>query len=945
MSASAGLRRAAAWLPAVLVVPAVMAGAVYVSRPSEKLAELRDLLPIDVGTTWVYDVFADGEPSGTRTRQVTGQAAISVDILDAVTVSSAYTDFPGTGPYSEVIYLGLEGNSLDQLGVFVNHEHLAIDPPAPAYELPLTAGHAWSYEGTVGTARLKYDAELEAIEDVEVGGRTFTDCLHFVTVLSWRYDGEKEFGPPEEADEWTCPGFGPVRSSSVDATTGALVTEELVEFHGASGNWFARAPDAREAEERAGATVGLDSQRSNATDGELRNELAWTDGRSSRFDFPPVTDDEVMVLVERDGEVSAMDTTSGEMRWRVRLSKPIVSTPTMAGDRVLVADARRNLWALSLADGSARWVRQFDDMVTDSPAVSGDTVVVPTDDRRVTALDLADGSTSWTTQHSTSVRTAPAVDGDQVVVADRGGEVTAYAVEDGTVRWSRSLEGGTLAGPTVADGRVIVGDDEGVIYALATETGDVDWQERTIFYPSEGFAAGNGAVLSIGDGLRVEAYDLDDGAERWSFAIDASTSATIVGDQAVTVDDRAHVVVRDLADGSQVDAWDLPLPTKGATVSVDSPVGLVDDALVFNADVTAEGHHSILYAYPISAAGVRRGVSFDTETRVTPETANGGSVLHGDVLYTPAIDQALYRSERGTKASKVFASEGLLPGVTLAGDLVISQNGPEVVALPIDGGDPVWRYQSTDPSFGAVPAANDDTVFVPQYGVGLAAVSLADGKERWATAVDLALGSTAPLPLPGGDVVYGGGAVSRFDGGTGKMRWSIFDGVLLGPAAYADGLVFGDVYRSLSPSGLTALDAETGETVWMHENLNIQIGIGPVVGEGVVVHTDSQGLITAFDAATGEELWHLQLATSAAGQPVIMDGRVYLGETGRKEDLFQREYRISAHDLRTGAFLGSYQPPGSAYWITPSVGGSGGAVLVPGYGARGAVMMILRPRS
>ena len=328
MAASAGLRKVAAWLPAVVVVPAVMAGAVQVARPTEQLAELRDLLPMEVGTTWVYDVFADGEPSGTRTRQVTGQAAVSVDILDAVTVSSVYTDYPGSGPYSDLLYLGLEGDSLDQLGVFVNHEHLAVDPPAPAYELPLTAGHAWSYQGTVGTARLRYDAELEAIEDVEVGGRTFTGCSHFVTLLQLalrRREGVRARGGGGGVD---LPGVraGPEqqrrRQHRDPGDRGARRVprgeRQLVRRAPGGGRRRGARRRHRRPRCRGGAT------RSTASSAD---RLAWTDGRSARFDFPPVADDDVMVLVERDGEVSAMDVTTGEMRWRVRLAKPIVATP------------------------------------------------------------------------------------------------------------------------------------------------------------------------------------------------------------------------------------------------------------------------------------------------------------------------------------------------------------------------------------------------------------------------------------------------------------------------------------------------------------------------------------------------------------------------------------------------------------------------------------------
>ncbi len=946
MSASAGLWRVAAWLPAVLVVPAVMAGAVYVSRPVEKSQELRELAPIEVGTTWVYEVYDHGKPSGTRTRQVTGQAGVGVDLLDAVTILSSYTDSPSSGgPYSDLLYLGLEGDSLDQHAVFVGNEHLAIDPPAPAYQLPLEEGNTWSYKGKVGEARLQYEVELQTIEDVEVGGRTFEGCAHFVTVFRWKFAGQKELGPPETQEEWTCPGFGPVRSTQSDPANDVDTSEELVEFHGKAGNWYAEAPAEATGESHPGDTLGFDPGRANFLEGRLDPALAWSDARSARFDFPPVANDEVMVLVERDGEVSAMDVSTGEMRWRVRLTGPVVAAPTIAGDRVLVADSAKQLWALSLTDGTARWVRAFDDMVTGSPSVVDTTAVVPTDDRRVTALDVTDGSTIWQAERSTSVRTAPVVVGDEVVVADRGGEVTSYAVADGAEQWSRALEGGLVAGPTVADGRVLVGDDGGILYALGADDGALVWEERTIFYPSEQFAAGNGTLVSVGDGERVEAYDLDTGAELWSDGVDNTYAApVIVGDQVVTVDDRGDVTVRGLRTGSTEGSWRLPLPNRDAETDIEVDPALVAGALVLVSAVSAEGHSNTLFAYPVGDEGVRPGVTFDTEVRMTPGSANGVSALAGDVLFTPGFDQALHRSTGVRQTEKVFTTDGFLPGVVPAGpDLVVSQKNDQILALPVDGGEPRWSYDTTDAYPGLIPAVSGDTVFVPQYGTGLAAVSLADGREKWSTAVDLPIGTTPPLPLPDGDVVYGGGALARFDGETGQQRWSVMDGVLFNNAAYDDGLVFADVVRNLTPSGLTAIDAETGETVWFHENVNTQLVVGPEAADGVVVYADSQGLVTAFDAATGAELWRLQLSTGIAGHPVIIDGRVYLSETGREEDIFQREYRVSAHDLQTGQFLGSFQPPGQAFSIQPTIGGNDGAILAPASGRLGPVVMILRP--
>lgn len=939
------LRATAAWGPVLVAVPLVMAGTVAVSLPDDDRGPIAAIAPMEVGTTWVYAVSDHGRPSGTLTKQVTGQAALDADAFDAVTLASAYTDYPGMGETGNTVYLKLTDSALEQRGVWSGHEHLAVDPPAAAYALPLEEGASWDYEGLVGTSGLRFEAEVTAVEDVEVGGRTFTDCVHVVTTLAWRSSEDEPWSPDTTQEEWACPGFGPVRTVERDPANDVEITAELVEFHSEEVDWFAEAPEAPRVEPTPGATVGLDAGRSNAVAGTLSDQLAWSDLRSARFDFPPVGDAETMVLAERDGEVSAMDQQTGAMRWRVRLSGPIVTTPAVAGDRVLVADSRKNLWALALDDGRALWVHRFGDVVSASPAVAGDRVVVASEDRRVAALDLADGRALWSDTRSSVAQTAPALAGDRVLVADQGGAVTAYALIDGEAVWERDLEGGLLAGPAVSGDRAVLGDETGVIYGLDLHDGELAWEQRTVHYPSTPFAVGGDTVLSVGDDRRLEAFDLTDGEERWHADVDRTlTAPVVVGDELVTVTDAGELTVRDLGDGEVRRSWGLPRPVDRADSSVHMPIGLVGGVLVTGVDYGEEGLGSGLYAYPLDATSVEgAGVWWRTELRDAVDGVGGPATLAGDTLVMSGYEQAVHRVSPANAVTTLFAADGLVPGVVATDEVILAQKDTELRAYPVDGDEPRWTYDTVAGYPGQVPAVDGDTVFVPRNQEGLAAVSLEDGTERWRIPLQLAFGAGQPLALPDGDVVYGGAALSRYERATGRQLWSIYDGVVLGPMAHADGLVHADVVRALGASGLGAYDAGTGEEVWFHEHDNQQIGIGPAVGDGVVVAADSQGLVAAFDAATGDELWRLRLRTAIGGQPWIHNGVAYVAEAGRKEDLYQRDYRISAHDVRTGRYLGSFQPPGSMFTLTPSVWPSGDALLAPGSFTR-AVVTIVRPQ-
>jgi hypothetical protein len=174
--------------------------------------------------------------------------------------------------------------------------------------------------------------------------------------------------------------------------------------------------------------------------------------------------------------------------------------------------------------------------------------------------------------------------------------------------------------------------------------------------------------------------------------------------------------------------------------------------------------------------------------------------------------------------------------------------------------------------------------------------------------------------------------------------WSVPDSQTYANAAYDDGTVFAEIVGNSRRSGLAAIDAATGRIRWLRESANTAFFVGPAAGDGVVVHGDSLGLVVAWDERTGAELWRVQLSSPLAGTPAVIDGRVYLAEQGRTEDVFQRDYRVSVHDARTGRFLGAYQPLTSTFTGSPSVTGTpDGRLLVPmggGVGDSGSILIL-----
>ena len=942
-------RRVASWVPALVVVPVAMAGAYLVSEPEEQYPDLVRLHPLDVGTTWVYAVYDHDRPSGTRTRQVRGDGGLIDDsgLVDVVQVSSDYTDYPGTGPQSSSTYLGYRDDAILQFSLRSDLANKVLDPPAPAYRLPVEEGASWSYEGTLDTSTLiSYEVTLEDIGDLEVGGRTFRDCAHYVNEFDIEFeDGTK--GDHEVDEEWTCPGFGPVRMVATIEAQDSVVVEELVEFHGVRQDW--RAEDAPAVSEPTvvplGTTVGLDPERTNAVPGgEISSDLAWSDARDQRLSFGPATDGEVMVVGDIVGDVSATEVGTGAVRWRLALPGPIVAPPVVVGETAFLSDADKNVVAVDLATGATRWTHHFDDVVSAAPTALGSSVLVPTDDGRVTVLGLADGELRWTDTRAGPVRDAPARSADSWLVADRSGGLTAYS-EQGARRWSVALEDALAVGPTVTDGAVVVADEGGIITAFAIDDGSVAWQAQPRSYPSEAFAVSQGVLVTVEDGDRLEAFDAADGSALWSVEEERLRSApVVVGDQVVTVLSTGWVVTRELGSGAVTQRWRLPLVSSDAEVDSDIDPAVVGDTLVIGAAVSAPESTAALYAYPIGEAGRTRGVYLRTDDVRSLGTAPSGvPVSDGDTLFVAGTDSVLYRLTRDG-AVPIHTSEQFQPPPAVGQGLLVAQHDEEYVAYPVEGGEPVWTFPTVAAVPGVQPAIGDDAVFLPQYQVGLSAVGL-DGTPLWNQPLANAYGPTSPVVLPDGDVIYGAAGLTRFAGDTGEAVWSDPDALLAGFPTYEGGVVYADVISQTAESGLRAYDAETGRRLWSVPVPDPLFGGGPAVADGVVVDVDSGGVVRAVDARDGSELWGLRLTTTPVGGAVVLDGRVYLMEVGRVEDLFARDIRLSVHDLHTGRFLGAFEPATTPFLSAPVLGpGPDGTVLVPN-GTDFGALLVMEPRS
>ena len=268
--------------------------------------------------------------------------------------------------------------------------------------------------------------------------------------------------------------------------------------------------------------------------------------------------------------------------------------PAVTDDLIVVADSRGRVSALDRSTGAPRWESRLRDLRVSSGVGTGaDIAVVGTMDGSAIALNLDNGDEIWRTRLSSEVLALSTVAGGVVVARTNDGRLHALDAASGTVRWTvlRTTPALSLRGvqvPQMLPGRVLASFDTGRLLMLGTNRGNVLW-EATIAVPSgrselERLIDADGhipvyrgvAFASTYQG-RLAAVTLDSGDLIWARDFSSYQGGDIHGDSEILVMTAADSHVWGLDPRNGGDLWQ----QRGLRLrDVTGPVVIGDQAVV-----------------------------------------------------------------------------------------------------------------------------------------------------------------------------------------------------------------------------------------------------------------------------------------------------------------------------------------------------------------------------
>ncbi|MEX0349939.1 MAG: PQQ-binding-like beta-propeller repeat protein [Paracoccaceae bacterium] len=190
------------------------------------------------------------------------------------------------------------------------------------------------------------------------------------------------------------------------------------------------------------------------------------------------------------GRLSALDATSGAVRWQQRLNATGSGTPTVRDGLLYLIAGDETGWAINTKDGRIAW------QVQATPSI-GNVLGAP----------------------------APALTSDLVIFAFASGDIIASFRKGGLRRWSAAVAGqrkgravariaDITGGPVVVGNRVYVGNHSGRTVSLETQLGERQWtaDEGAI---SPVWPAGD-SIFQISDRGQLMRLSTSDGSVIWA---------------------------------------------------------------------------------------------------------------------------------------------------------------------------------------------------------------------------------------------------------------------------------------------------------------------------------------------------------------------------------------------------------------------------------------------
>jgi outer membrane protein assembly factor BamB len=365
-------------------------------------------------------------------------------------------------------------------------------------------------------------------------------------------------------------------------------------------------------------------------------ETSWRVETGGQISSSPTVADGTLYIGNNTGQLYAIDTTSGHVRWTAHVINPLMSAPLIYGGSIIVGEGDPT------SQGS-------------SPS---EPIMVGQGPSYIIAFDQQTGKMRWQMPMKGSAMPTPAIIDDVLVDHDGAGHITGLDPSTGHKHYQRNL--GSMASMTailpVGSGEfVTAGVGSNAVWRLNAHDGSTVWKNSF-----DKGVSGIGDCPPVSDGARVFCD--------YVAPVDPDT-ATVVGNSAV---ERVYAI--DLSSGKRT--WDTALEIGTLPERNEAAIPLLADGLLYLGSSMTPTMHALdpgkgEVAWTMQTRGPVKGGIVDVD----------GTIYFGDLGgYLWALD-AKTGQVVGDKFMKTKFNVG--SPIVLGKTLIIGSDSGTVIAVPL----------------------------------------------------------------------------------------------------------------------------------------------------------------------------------------------------------------------------------------------------------------------
>jgi outer membrane protein assembly factor BamB/tRNA A-37 threonylcarbamoyl transferase component Bud32 len=179
---------------------------------------------------------------------------------------------------------------------------------------------------------------------------------------------------------------------------------------------------------------------------------------------PYVTEDRVLVG-QKGGEMICVD-LGGQMKWRFKTRREILSSPVVYKGVAFFGSNDGYLYAVAVDSGWSVWKAQTNKAVIGSPCIGEDKVFVGSGNGIMYAFEVSSGREKWKFETDSQITASPIYANGTLYFGAINHKLYALEAKTGKEKWSYTTQGPIPGAPFVHEGVVYVGSTDQHLYAL-----------------------------------------------------------------------------------------------------------------------------------------------------------------------------------------------------------------------------------------------------------------------------------------------------------------------------------------------------------------------------------------------------------------------------------------------------------------------------------------------